>query len=381
MNQSKKPLPPLVQELIKIRIFIKFIKIALPAELKVIRDGTRSGDYNRIVMKKDRRSFLRTLATITGGMMISTNDIQGSFAAPRDRLGDLLPLRKLGKTGEQVTMLGVGGAHIGRADEKTAQAILEAALEGGVRFFDNAESYNSGVAEQKYGKYLVPKYRDVAFIMTKSTARNGKLAQQHLEDSLRRMKTDYVDLWQIHAVSSPADVDARIENGVLEVARKAKESGKARYIGFTGHADFHAHQRMLERTDILETCQMPVNCFDPTYKSFINNVLPTLVDRNMGILAMKTLSNGGFFGGTRHFTGGDNPKLVPDILSLQEALHFVWSLPVSVLITGPDHVEMMREKIGLAKSFKQMREEDRLALIDKVADAGYNGKLVEFYKA
>lgn len=381
MNQSKKPLPPLVQELIKIRIFIKFIKIALPAELKVIRDGTRSGDYNRIVMKKDRRSFLRTLATITGGMMISTNDIQGSFAAPKDRLGDLLPLRKLGKTGEQVTMLGVGGAHIGRADEKTAQAILEAALEGGVRFFDNAESYNSGVAEQKYGKYLVPKYRDVAFIMTKSTARNGKLAQQHLEDSLRRMKTDYVDLWQIHAVSSPADVDARIENGVLEVARKAKESGKARYIGFTGHADFHAHQRMLERTDILETCQMPVNCFDSTYKSFINNVLPTLVDRNMGILAMKTLSNGGFFGGTRHFTGGDNPKLVPDILSLQEALHFVWSLPVSVLITGPDHVEMMREKIGLAKSFKQMREEDRLALIDKVADAGYNGKLVEFYKA
>ncbi len=331
-------------------------------------------------MKSDRRSFLKTLAAMTAGMIVSCNEAQGNTNGLRDRLGDLLPLRTLGKTGEKVTMLGVGGAHIGKSDEKTAQAILEAALEGGVRFFDNAESYNSGGAEVKYGKYLVPKYRDIAFIMTKSTARNGKLAQQHLEDSLRRMKTDYVDLWQIHAVTSPSDVDGRIENGVLEVARKAKESGKARFIGFTGHSDFNAHQRMLERTEILETCQMPINCFDPSYKSFIKNVMPTLLERNMGILAMKTLSNGGFFGGTRHFHGGDNPKLVPNVVSIQEALHFVWSLPVSVLITGPDHADMMREKIALAKSFKQMEEEDRLALVDRVANAGYDGNLVEFYK-
>ena len=332
-------------------------------------------------MKKNRRSFLRTLAAMTSGMMVSGEmDARGGGFANRDRLGDLLPLRKLGKTGQEVTMLGVGGAHIGKSDEKTAQSILDAALEGGVRFFDNAESYNSGGSEEKYGKYLVPKYRDIAFIMTKSTAKTGKLAQEHLEDSLRRMKTDYVDLWQIHAVTSPEDVDNRIANGVLEVARKAKESGKARFIGFTGHSDFNAHRRMLERTDILETCQMPINCFDPTYKSFINNVLPVLVERNMGILAMKTLSNGGFFGGTQHFHGGDNPKLVPQIVTLQEALHFVWSLPVSVLITGPDHADMMREKIALAKSFKQMKEEDRLALIDRVSNAGYDGKLVEFYK-
>ena len=331
-------------------------------------------------MKENRRSFLKTLAAATTGMMVAGVDLQGMPIAHRDRLGDLLPLRRLGKTGIDVTMLGVGGAHIGKSDDKTAQSIIEAALEGGVRFFDNAETYSKGGAEEKYGKYLVPKYRDVAFIMTKSTAKDGTLAQQHLEDSLRRMKTDYVDLWQIHAITSPKDVDNRIENGVLEVARKAKESGKARFIGFTGHSDFRAHQRMLERTDILETCQMPINCFDPNYKSFINNVLPTLVDRNMGILAMKSLSNGGFFGGTRHFHGGDNPKLVPNVLTVEEALHFVWSLPVSVLITGPDHADMMREKIGVAKSFKQMKENDRLALIDRVADAGYDGNLVEFYK-
>lgn len=328
----------------------------------------------------DRRAFLKTLATLTAGMMVSRNNAQGTTAPLRDRFGELLPLRSLGRTGEKVTMLGVGGAHIGKSDDKTAQAILEAALEGGVRFFDNAESYNGGGAETKYGKYLVPKYRDVSFIMTKSTARNGKLAQQHLEDSLRRMKTDYVDLWQVHALSSPGDVDNRIANGVIEIARKAKESGKARFIGFTGHADFKAHQHMLDKTDFFDTCQMPINCFDPNYKSFINNVLPILVERNMGILAMKTLSNGGFFGGNRHFHGGDNPKLVPNVLTIQEALHFVWSLPVSVLITGPDHVEMMREKIDLARSYKQMSEADRLALVERIGNAEYDGNIVEFYK-
>ena len=328
-----------------------------------------------------RRSFLKTLAALTAGMMVPFENIKGYAKPPRDRLGDLLPLRTLGKTGEKITMLGIGGAHIGKSSEKVAQELIETALEGGLRFFDNAESYNSGGAETKMGKYLVPKYRDVAFIMTKTTARNGKTAQAHLEASLRRLNTDYVDLWQIHAVTSPGDVDNRIRDGVLEVVRKAKESGKARYIGFTGHSSFLAHQRMLEQTDILETCQMPINCFDPNYKSFINNVLPTLVERNMGIIAMKTLSNGGFFGGTRHFYGGDNPRLVPKVVSVQEALHFVWSLPISVLVTGPDHADMLREKLALARSFKQMSEGDRMQLVQRVGNAGYDGNKVEFYKS
>ncbi len=332
-------------------------------------------------MKNNRRTFLKTLATLTTGLMVTGNESFGTPANYRDRLGSLLPLRRLGKTGEKVTMLGVGGAHIGRSNDKTAQEILENALAGGVRFFDNAESYNSGEAEKKFGRYLVPNYRDISFIMTKSTARNGKLALQHLEDSLRRMKTDYVDLWQIHAITSPRDVDNRIENGVLKAALEAKKSGKARFIGFTGHTDFRAHQRMLEKTDLLETCQMPMNCFDPNYKSFINNVLPELVQRDLGVLAMKTLSNGGFFGGRRHFSGGNNPKLVPKVLTVKEALYFVWSLPVSVLITGPDDAEMMQEKINLAQSFKQMNETDRLELVERVGQANYDGNIVEFYKA
>lgn len=327
-----------------------------------------------------RRNFLKTLATLTAGMMVPYENLKGKLLTPSDRLGDLLPQRMLGRTGEKVTMLGVGGGHIGKSDDRTAQEIFEAAIEGGVRFFDNAESYAAGGAEVKMGKYLVPKYRDVSFIMTKTTARTGKQAQEHLEASLRRMKTDYVDLWQIHAITDPQDVDRRIDNGVLEVVRKAKESGKARYIGFTGHSSFKAHQRMLEKTDILETCQMPINCFDPSYKSFIKNVLPTLTERNIGVIAMKTLSNGGFFGGTRHFYGGDNPRLVPKVVSIEEALHFAWSLPISVLVTGPDHADMMREKIEVAKSFQSMNETARLALIDRVAKAGYDGTKVEFYK-
>lgn len=328
-----------------------------------------------------RRSFLKTMAAVTAGLMVPLDHTTAASVAHSDRLGGLLPLRKFGNTGSKVTMLGIGGAHVGRSSEKLAQQLIEAALEGGIRFFDNAESYNSGGAETKYGKYLCPKYRDVAFIMTKTTARTGKQAQEHLEASLRRLKTDYVDLWQIHAITSPADVDNRIKEGVLEVVRKAKESGKVKYIGFTGHTDYHAHQRMLEKTDILETCQMPINCFDPNYKSFINNVLPTLVERNMGIIAMKTLSNGGFFGGTRHFHGGDNPRIVPKVATIEEALHFVWSLPVSTIVTGPDHVEMLQEKIDLARSFKQMSEDDRFALVDRVGKAGFDGSKVEFYKA
>ena len=326
----------------------------------------------------DRREFLKYLAALTAGIMLPIKGSDGKILTLQDRLGELLPLRKLGSTGENVTMLGVGGAHIGLVGEKMAQAIIEKALQEGVRFFDNAESYSGGHAERYYGQFLTPKYRDVAFIMTKTTARDAATARKHLEGSLSRMKTDYVDLWQIHAVSSPEDVDERIKNGVLDMVLEAKESGKAKYIGFTGHSDFNAHAHMLEQTNDLQTCQFPINIYDPNYKSFIRNVLPQAVDMNLGVIAMKTLANGGFFGGTRHYEGGPNPRIVPGTASIREALHFVWSLPVSVALTGAHTPEMLQEKIDLAKSFTQMDEANRLALIDRVS--GFDGRKVEFYK-
>lgn len=347
----------------------------------------------------DRRDFLKSLAGLTTGMMVpmacqpkteqaaakaSANKLAkfeevASISPAQDRFGELLPQRLLGKTGEAVTMLGLGGAHISRMSESEAEKTIETAIAGGVRFFDNAEQYGNGLGEERYGQFLCPKYRDVAFLMTKTRATDAKTARQHLEDSLRRLKTDYLDLYQIHAISSPGDVDDRLQNGVLEYLQEAKAAGKIRHIGFTGHQDFHAHQRMLESTDIPETCQMPINAFDPNYKSFINNVLPKLVEKNVAPLAMKTLANGGFFGGTSHFNSGDKPRIVPNALSVQEALYFVWSLPVSVLITGPDHAEMLQEKIDLARSFTAYSEAERQQLVEKVAS--FDGGTVEYYKA
>ncbi len=317
----------------------------------------------------DRRDFLKSFVG-------ETATAEGEHS---DRLGTVLPMRSLGQTGLKVTMLGVGGWHIGRMSESEALATLETALGGGVRFFDTAESYHNGGSEERLGRLLTPKYRDAVFLMTKTTAKDAESARRHLDGSLRRLKTDYLDLWQVHSVKDPDDVDGRIESGVLEVIEETRASGKARHIGFTGHASPHAHLRMLERTDIFETCQMPINAADPSYSSFIRNVMPVLINRNIGILAMKTLANGGFFGGSQQGEHGDNPRLVPDRLTIQEAVHFAWSLPISVLITGPDDHKQMAEKISLARSFRRMDKGARNALVERVADLA--GRVVEFYKS
>jgi len=330
----------------------------------------------------NRRNFLISLAGLTAGLLLpgcarklSTNNENSSD----DHLGELLPTRILGRTGEAVTMLGLGGWHIGRMHERDAQATIEAALEGGVRFFDTAETYQWSASERYLGKFLTTKYRDVVYLMTKSTARDAGTARKHLDGSLRRLKTDYLDLWQVHDLQSPQDTDDRMRNGVFEVMMEAKTSGKVRHIGFTGHTMPSSHRRVIEKTDVFDTCQMPVNLADPGYKSFIENVMPQLVEHKIGVLAMKTLANGGFFGGSQHGQHGDNPKVVPNIVSIREALHFAWSLPVSVLITGPDNPEHMKEKIVLARSFTGMDEAERVALVAKVAEMA--GRRVEFYKA
>lgn len=336
----------------------------------------------------DRRAFLTALAAAgaTGSMAGGTwNGKREKLVGARDSLGEILPLRRLGRTGELVTILGIGGYHVGWTTERDAQEVLEAALEGGIRFFDTAESYQSGESERRYGKYLVPRYRDQIFLMTKTQGRDAKAAREHLEGSLRRMKTDYLDLWQIHTVMDPDDVDNRLDAGVLEVVMQAREEGKVRYIGFTGHANPEAHMRMLERTessDPFDTCQMPVNVIDPSYHSFIEQVLPILQKRNIGLLAMKTLADGRFFGtkpmGDRVLWRTDDPA-VPTRLSIRDALHFAWSLPVSVLITGAENASLVREKVDLAKTYAGMSAEDRQALVARVADLAADGA-VEYYK-
>jgi len=316
--------------------------------------------------------------------MVSDKLMAGGITGYPDKLGNVLPLRMLGKTNEKVTMLGLGGYHVGWTTERDAQEVIETALEGGIRFFDTAESYDDGGSERRYGNYLVPKYRDEVFIMTKSQANTAKEAQEHLEGSLKRLNCDYIDLWQIHSLRTPEDVKNRLDEGVLEVFRKAKEEGKVKYIGFTGHQNPFAHQKMLEKTtdsNPFATVQMPVNVIDPHWHSFTENVLSDALDRNLGILAMKTLADGRFFKEKRKLDKiqytTENP-LVPDAISIKNALHYVWSLPVSVLITGAENKTYLQEKIDLARDFIKMTEEERLALVESIA--GYAGNKVEYYK-
>jgi aryl-alcohol dehydrogenase-like predicted oxidoreductase len=334
--------------------------------------------------KANRREFLKAMAGLTSGLLIPYNSFS-SGTALRDRIGTSLPLRKLGRTGEKVTMLGVGGYHIGWTDEKNARETIEAALEGGIRFFDSAESYGDGRSEERYGKYLVPRYRDDIFLMTKTYSTDAETTRKHLEGSLKRMKTDYLDLWQVHSLQSPDDVDKRINNKVLDVIAEAKKSGKVRYVGFTGHNNPYAHAHMLDKTgeDFFDACQMPINVVDASVEdSFIHHVMPRLVDRKMGVLAMKTLADGRFF--SKKVQNGNvkwdtNSPVVPGMLSLEEALAFSWSLPISVLITGAENPQLIREKIAIARRFEKLHEHQRNKLVDKVADLPEKGK-VEYYK-
>lgn len=336
-----------------------------------------------------RRKFIESLMVLTSGMMLpwSNDPIEGQLSGNRDRLGPLLPLRKLGSTGREVTMLGTGGYHVGWTTEKDAQAVIERSLEQGIRFFDSAYSYGDGQSERRYGKYLTPLYRDLVFIMSKSTATTYATARQELEESLRRYNVDHLDLWQIHALSSPDDVDARIQNGVLRLAEDALKEGKVKHVGFTGHASPYAHLRMIEqagKSGLFSTLQMPINLVDAASEhSFVRLVIPKAIDAGLGLLAMKTLADGRFFPKkvmeSRTVWTSDNP-VVPNQISVEDAIHFAWSMPISVLITGAENVDFLQEKVDLARSFITMGEKDRSDLIDKLVPVAEEGK-VEYYKA
>lgn len=330
----------------------------------------------------DRRLFIKSIAALTAGLTVPAALSANEGSPEQDRLGKILPKRKLGRTNEYVTMLGTGGFHIGWTSEREAQEVIEAALEGGVRFFDTAESYDAGRSEERYGKYLTPQYRDLIFLTSKSTGKTAKTVREHLEGTLKRLKTDHLDLYQVHAVETPADVDSRIQEGVLEVMQKAKQEGKTRYIGFTGHQNPHAHVRMLEQTKtvgLFDVVLMPVNVLDQSYFSFIQNVMPVALERNMGITSIKSLADGRFFAGKAQANWTTDDPVIPNYLSIKEAMYFVWSLPVSVLISGNENATMMREKIELARNFTALTEEQRQAFAEKVKEIAMKGN-VEYFK-
>jgi aryl-alcohol dehydrogenase-like predicted oxidoreductase len=336
-----------------------------------------------------RREFMSLLAGCTVGLMVpglSYGDEKFVAAGDSraDRLGELLPLRKLGASGAIVTNLGVGGDHVGNASEKDAQAIIEKALEEGVRFFDNAPLYSDGNAEKRYGQFLTPTYRDVAFIMTKTLATTRKDALKDLDNSLSRMKTDYVDLWQMHALQSPTDVQARIQNGVLDALLEAQQKGKVRHIGFTGHGSYKAHLKMLEEIKQhgvkMAAAQMPVNPADPHYDSFVTHVVPRCVEAGIGVLAMKSLAYGRFFGGNKGWrrTNVSVKPAIPAVLSVEDVFGFVWSLPTSTLVSGMESVQQVSQNAALARQTWNWDQAARQQRIDAVAS--FAGPDLEFYK-
>jgi len=282
-----------------------------------------------------------------------------------------MPYRTLGSTGEQVSLVGLGGAHIGMQDnENDSIRIIRTAVDSGINFMDNCWDYNDGLSEIRMGKALRDGYRGKVFLMTKIDGRNKKTAAKQIDESLSRLRADYVDLLQFHEVIRVSDpVRIFAPGGAMEAALEARKAGKARYIGFTGHKSPDVHLKMLQ-TGLdsgltFDAVQMPLNVMDAHYDSFEKRVLPVLLENKIGVLAMKPLGGGLFLGS--------------NTVTAIECLHYAMSLPISVVITGCDSVATLQQALEAVRSFSPMSENQRSTLLARTAEAAYGGK-DELYK-
>lgn len=333
-----------------------------------------------------RREFVKKVSVATALGLVA----DWAMALPgSDRLGELLPQRQLIRNGEKVTAFCLGGYHLGLAEYPgDAQQMIERALELGVRFFDNARRYNDGRSEEYMGQFLTPKYRDQIFLMTKAPARTGEGVREQLEQSLKALKTDYLDLWQIHTFTTPQDVDERINAGVLDVFLEAKEKGKTRHIGFTSHQNpstiLYFLDILKQRGLEMDTCQMPLNVCDPNFESFQHRALPALLDRKYGVIAMKTMAGGSMMGKRIDTTPAEiATEDIPDVvgktgITYAQLHQYVYALPVSALCSGCDTLQKLEENVTVLKNLKKLSKND-MAQLEKMVKP-YAGYLVENYK-
>jgi uncharacterized protein len=335
---------------------------------------------------ENRRNFLKKSASAAAFSLVAD---WASAMPTYDRLGETLPQRQLTRNGEKVTAFCLGGYHLGFTENpKEAERMVERSMELGVRFFDNARRYHNGRSEEYMGKFLTPKYRDEIFLMSKAPAKTGKGVQQQLDESLKALKTDYLDLWQIHTFTTPKDVDNRLRDGVLDVFLEAKEKGKTRYLGFTGHQNPKTHLYFLNKLDELglefDTCQMPLNVCDPSFESFQHELLPVLNKRGYGVIAMKTMAGGSMMGGRIDTTPQNiRTKDIPDVVAKTELSHanlheYVYSLPVSTLCSGCRFTYELEANVKVLKEFKKLSVEDMDRLVNYAKP--YSGLIVENYK-
>jgi len=278
-----------------------------------------------------------------------------------------MPMRTLGRTGVKVSLVGLGGWHLGFKfiDEESSVRIIRTAIDNGINFMDNCWDYNEGASEERMGKALKDGYRERVFLMTKIDGRTKKDAAKQLDESLKRMQTDHIDLVQHHEIlrfEDPHRIFAA--EGANAALLEAREAGKISFIGFTGHKDPRIHKYMLdvakENDFQFDAVQMPLNVMDAHYRSFEKIVLPELVKQNIGVLAMKTLANGTI--------------LESKTVSAIECLQYAMNLPTSVVITGCQSMEDLEQALTAARTFKPMTAEQVKSILDKTAEAASRGK-------
>jgi predicted aldo/keto reductase-like oxidoreductase len=282
-----------------------------------------------------------------------------------------IPTRVLGRTGERVSAIGLGGWHLSlkHVDEQLALRIVRSAIDRGITFMDNSWDYNEGQSETRMGKALRDGYRDQVFLMTKIDGRSKKVAARQLDESLRRLQTDRIDLVQHHEILRYEDPHRIFDDeGANAALIEARQAGKIRYIGFTGHKDPHIHLYMLAVADEkgfkFDTVQMPLNVMDAHYRSFGKLVLPVLVERQIGVLGMKPIANGLI--------------LKSNTVTATECLHYALNLPTSVVITGCDSMEILDQALEAARTFRPMSDAEVQALLGRTAKAASKGEFELF---
>ncbi len=287
----------------------------------------------------------------------------------REIASSSIPLRLLGRTGVEVSALGLGGYHLGTVKSvRDAVRLAHEAIDAGITFLDNAWEYHDGRSEELMGKAIYDR-RNQVFLMTKvcTHGRGRRIAMRQLEESLRRLKTDYLDLWQVHEVvydNEPAHHFA--VDGVIEALEEAKRSGKVRFVGFTGHKDPALHMAMLAHNYPLDTCQLPLNCFDASFRSFEQLVLPELDRRGIAAIGMKSLGG-----------GGDMVKA--RAVKADEALRYAMSLKVATTVSGIESSKVLRQNLRVARGFTPMNEDEMREMRERCALRAADGRF-ELYK-
>ncbi len=309
-----------------------------------------------------RRQFIGGAAALSAGLAATAEAQTGS-----------IPRRKFGRHPDEVSVLGIGGHHLGNAATvQDAISIVHEAVDNGINFCDNAWEYNDHRSEEWMGKALAGGYRDKVFLMTKvcTHGRDASVAMQMLEESLGRLGTDHLDLWQIHAVVYDNDPElAYRKAGVIEALDRAKQQGKVRYVGFTGHKDPRIHKHMIDMGYAWDSVQFPINAFDAQFRSFQQIVLPEALKRGIAVLGMKPLNGNG-----APFHHGA-VKLTPE-----QALRYAMSVPgVTTTITGMESLAVLRQNLAIAKGFEPLKHLEMQELVAAVQPFAGDGRF-EFYK-